>query len=282
MRPKFIRSISAALKAPLRAMLSYAPIRRRIVFEIAREYYGDLGIVVPLPGGIQCPIVSQQHWVSFDNIFCEGEYDGLLEKIPLPKTWLDMGCHAGHFTLLLASLWARRKDSPSWRALLVDADSRSKQAIARINSLNHFDSQRINFLYGAISEEPAEVIFSENLHMTSEIASKTSRQSQARLVPSVHECDILNRVPPPYDLVKLDIEGAEYDFFKCYTGVLSQARYLIFEWHSWHRAGGGREHLVELVERLGFRFLAECHSDRIIQRNGQSERCGIILMENKG
>jgi FkbM family methyltransferase len=282
MRSRLTKGISSVLKAPLRVMLSCAPIRRRIVFEIARKYYDDLDIVVPLPGGIKCPMVSEQHWVSFDNIFCEGEYDGLLEDIPLPKTWLDLGCHAGHFTLLLASLWARQKDTPGWRALLIDADSRSKEVIKRINSLNHFDSQQISFLHGAISEETTEVMFSENLHMTSEIALKTSREIRAHRVACIREPDILNRMPPPYDLVKVDIEGAEYDFLKCYTGILSQARYFIFEWHSWHRGGAGREQLVGLAERLDFRVLSECHSDRVIQRNGQPERCGTILMENRG
>jgi len=282
MRSRFTKGISSVLKAPLRVMLSCAPIRRRLVFEIARKYYDDLDIVVPLPGGIQCPMVSEQHWVSFDNIFCEGEYDSLLGNIPLPKTWLDLGCHAGHFTLLLASLWARQKVSPSWRALLIDADSRSKEVIKKISLLNHFDSQQISFLHGAISEETTEVLFCENVHMTSEIAPKTSREFYGHRVACIREDDIRNQMPPPYDLVKVDIEGAEYDFLKSYTGILSQAGYLIFEWHSWHRGGAGREQLVGMAERSGFRVLRECHADRVIQRNGQPERCGTMLMENIG
>jgi FkbM family methyltransferase len=274
--------IFCVLKAPLRLMLSCSPLRRRIVFEINSKYYADLGIVVPLPGGILCPIVSAQHWVSFNNIFCEGEYDNLLENIPLPKTWLDLGCHAGHFTLLLASLWARREESLSWRALLVDADSRSKEVITKIRTLNHFDSRQISFLHGAISEETTEVMFNQNLHMKSEIAPKMSRDFRSHRVSCIREADILSQMPPPYDLVKMDIEGAEYDFFICYAGILSQARHLIFEWHSWHRGGDGREHLVALARKLSFRIVRESHSDRVIQRNGQPERCGTMLMENTG
>jgi FkbM family methyltransferase len=281
MRAGLTKCISSGLKAPLRLLLSCAPIRRRIVFEIERRYYEDLGIVVPLPGGIKCPIVSEQHWVSFDHIFCEGEYDNFLKNIPLPRTWLDLGCHAGHFTLLLASLWARREKSVSWRALLIDADTRSKEVIAKINALNHFDSNQISFLHGAISGETTEVMFHQNLYMTSEIAPKTSRESGARRVSCIREGDILNQIPPPYDLVKVDIEGAEYDFFTCYTSVLSQAKRLIFEWHSWHRGGAGREQLVALAGRLGFRIVQECRSDRVIQRNGHPERCGTMLMENR-
>jgi FkbM family methyltransferase len=274
--------ISFVLKVPLRLVLSCSPIRHRIEFEIISKYYDDLGIVVPLPGGIKCPLVSPQHWVSFDNIFCEGEYDNLLETIPLPRTWLDLGCHAGHFTLLLASLWARRKESLTWRALLIDADSRSKEVIKKIITVNHFHSNQISFLHGAISEETTEVMFCQNLYMTSEIAPRTSRTFRSHRVSCINEADILKQMPPPYDLVKVDVEGAEYDLLTCYTGILSHTRHLIFEWHSWHRGGAGREQLVALAGRLGFHIVGEEHSDRIIRRNGQPERCGTILMENRG
>ena len=60
-------------------------------------------------------------------------------------------------------------------------------------------------------------------------------------------------LPPPYDLVKIDIEGAEADFLRAYPKVLSATRHLLMEWHSWHTGGGGPEQLWRSGARDGFR-----------------------------
>jgi FkbM family methyltransferase len=274
-----MQKIRSALKFPLRLLLAYLPFRKRAVFELVRTYYADLNVVVPLFHGIKCPIVSQEHWVSYENVFAEKEYDDLLKIIPLPGTWLDLGCHAGHFSLLLASHWAEKGDRANWRGLLVDPDSRVQASIRQITACNGFTPQQMVFLPGAISATGEDLVFSENLYMTSEIASRESKGVR-RVVRCVRQEDILNRMEPPYDLIKLDIEGAEYDFFLSYDLILSKTKYLLFEWHSWHRGGGGKAQLVGLAEQSGFRFLAESHCDRVIHRYGKAEQCGTILMEN--
>ena len=274
-----MQKIRSVLKFPLRALLGFTPFRKRVIFELVRNYYADLNIVVPLPHGIKCPIASQEHWVSYENVFSEHEYDDLLKGIPLPGTWLDLGCHAGHFSLLLASHCAEKGDRANWRCLLVDPDSRVQESIRQITVCNGFTPAQMMFLPGAISATGKDLIFSENLYMTSEIASPDSKGTR-RVVGCVRQEDILNRMEPPYDLIKLDIEGAEYDFFLSYDRILSKTKYLLFEWHSWHRGGGGKTQLVEMAEQSGFRFLGENHCDRVVYRNGREEKCGTILMEN--
>ena len=46
-----------------------------------------------------------------------------------------------------------------------------------------------------------------------------------------------------YDLVKVDIEGSEWEFLEYYKGILENTRYLILEWHSWHCGGAGLNQL---------------------------------------
>jgi FkbM family methyltransferase len=280
MRPGWIQGTLSLFKWPFRILFSSASVRRRIAFEMVQKHYEDLNVVVPLPGGVQCPILSVEHWVSFDNIFAQREYDYLLARIPLPGSWLDIGCHAGHFTLLLASLWARSENPCRWRALLIDADSRSVRVADKIVEKNRFDVNQVTFLHGAIAAGSKNIRFAENAYMTSEIVPETWRGSLICSVPIIHECDILDRFKPPYDLIKLDIEGAEFDFFDLYTAVLSQAKQIICEWHSWHRGGGGKAQLIEMAAKANFQLAEECHSERIVQRNGRAEKCGLLLLKN--
>ena len=43
--------------------------------------------------------------------------------------------------------------------------------------------------------------------------------------------EITNWKTPPYDLLKCDIEGAEYTLINEYSYILQNTRYLIIEWH---------------------------------------------------
>jgi hypothetical protein len=51
-------------------------------------------------------------------------------------------------------------------------------------------------------------------------------------VPCLSDGDLQRAFPPPYDLIKVDIEGAEYDFVARYPGVCAAARALVVEWHA--------------------------------------------------
>ena len=37
-----------------------------------------------------------------------------------------------------------------------------------------------------------------------------------------------------FDLIKCDLEGAEWDFLIHYSSLLKNSKFLVMEWHSWH------------------------------------------------
>ena len=265
--------------AAVRALLRCAPLRHRLVFEVQQKYYRELGVVVPLGDGIHCPVVSMEHWVSYQNLFCEKEYDSLLALIPPPCRWLDLGCHAGHFTLLMLRLHARAGTGLKTSALLLDPDLRVGPAIEALHEANALETERFPFLQGAIGPGSEPLALSEGCYMTSQIVAENT--AHTRLVPCIGQDAILKSLPPPYDLVKLDVEGGEYDFLHHYPNVLSQTRHLLFEWHSWHPGGGGRDQLVERAQAIGFDFVAETYSGRAVPNGAETGSTGVILMKNR-
>ena len=60
--------------------------------------------------------------------------------------------------------------------------------------------------------------------------------------------DISKWMPPPYDLIKCDIEGAEWELLNWhYDELVSQTKYILLKWHSWHN-GGGLQAIINKIQ----------------------------------
>lgn len=257
-------------------------LRRRIRFELEQSYFAEAGQTVPLGYGCFAPILHPDYWHSFTEIFFMDEYAGSGELFSLPERWLDLGCHAGFFSLNM--LWQhRRRGSPKrLGALLVDGDSRIESQIKRLIECNAAEGQ-FRFEHGAISTLDGPLRFIERACMASGTDGKNSSNSRerGRQVPVVTPQGILELFPPPYDLIKVDIEGGEHDLLMGYHEVLQHTSTLLFEWHSWHAGGGGLPQLQELAADLGFVRQQEFKTPHQIPLNGTAAECGVLLMQRE-
>ena len=252
-------------------------VRNRVVFDLRQRHEADLAAVVPLSHGLSCPVFSAEHWYSFSEIFLQGEYDSVLERIPPPARWLDLGCHAGYFSLHLAWQLRRRGLGSRVEALLVDADGRMKEPVKRMLAANQLNAA-MRFAHGAIAQGAGETSFAQRSHMSSSLLSAESVGAQtAARVPLLDEESLMRLLPPPYDLVKIDIEGGEADFLSAYPSILSATRSLLMEWHSWHSGGGGAERLRELARERGFDAQVEISPARSVESPAGGS-CGVWLL----
>ena len=279
-----MRLLRHTAASPLRAMLDIPDIRRRIVFDLKQRHFDDLEISVPLGFGLSAPISSPEFWVSFEEIFFEREYAALLENIAsstgLPKRWLDLGCHAGFFSLWL--LYERIKSGLTindCRALLIDPDPHIVDQVKKLIANNHLESS-FQFLPFAISSQPGKIEFAVRSYMASSLATLGEENSDVQLVETINTKDLASYMSPPYDLIKVDIEGAEFDFLSSYDETLKSAKHVILECHSWHTGGGGMQQLHELALAKNFRILKEVVSPRPVTIKGKPETCGMLLLEN--
>lgn len=215
---------------------------------------------------------------SFAEVFLDAEYAPALARSGLPARWLDLGCYAGFFSMWVARRRMEAGLEPG-KALLVDADDRRfpyiRQAI-RINGLE----ERFKLLRGAVAGGSGKVVFAPRAYMASALAEEGD--ASASKVSILSDDALCAGFPPPYDLVKLDVEGAEAEFFDAYPKVLAGARFVVAEWHSWHRAGDGLEGLTRLAAGRGFSLLAEIAPARPVLHLGRDECCGIALFGRVG
>ena len=189
---------------PLRgAILSNKAVRSRLVFDLTQYYFADLNLTVPLGHGLVCPVLFQDAWYSFAEIFLERDYD-VFDNIPLPNRWIDFGCHAGYFSLWLAWLRAKAgKDVPA-KALLIDADYRVGASVQQMLDVNRL-SKCMDFICGAIGDIPGTMEFNCYSGMGSAQANSALRRAEkpTRLqVPVITQDQIIRKLAPPYDLIK--------------------------------------------------------------------------------
>ncbi|MBX9879502.1 MAG: FkbM family methyltransferase [Candidatus Obscuribacterales bacterium] len=282
---QFTRLLRHTAASPLRAMLDIPDVRRRVIFDLKQRYFDELEIEVPLGFGLKAPITSQEFWVSFEEIFFEREYKLLLENVItekyFPQRWLDLGCHAGYFSLWLA--YERIKSGLTindCRVLLIDPDPNVADQVRKLITTNRLESS-FQFLPVAISKDSGQTKFAVRSFMSSSLAELRDEKADIHSVKSVNTKELISYMSPPYDLIKVDIEGAEFDFMTAYEEIFKSAKHVILEWHSWHTGGGGRQQLHELALANNFRVLSEFTSPRTITIKGKPETCGMFLLENK-
>ncbi|WP_218081034.1 FkbM family methyltransferase [Anthocerotibacter panamensis] len=263
-------------KSPLNALLNQPEIRRRMIFDLKHRYHADLDVTVPLGAGFTCPVYFPEAWYSFTEIFLGDEYTPVFQRVPLPQRWLDLGCHAGYFSLLVAWLRARQGLSPEIQALLVDGDSRVGPAVERLIAVNSLHTQ-MHFRQGLISRKPGVHYFTERGVMSSSVSELEGGAGEVKAVSTLSAADLMAALPPPYDLVKIDVEGSEYDFLLDYQPVLAQTRYLLLEWHSWHAGGGGVQQIHDLAQEQGFTLIGDVVEAHDVPVGGKTQQCGVTL-----
>ena len=274
MSKSLIRSLPSDIFA---FFLKFSFIRRRLTFFLSQYYFNELGFKINIGRGLVCPVFHPSATCSLEEIFFENEYQSAFQEISLPNKWLDLGCHYGYFSLYLAWLHAgANPNSRPYRAFLIDADSRVGGGIANLIKLNNLDAN-ISYMHGAISEGAGSVSFKENLVMSSSLSAlDESSEGVLIKVPIADQTLIMRQLAPPYDLVKIDVEGAEYDFLLSYKDILSSTSALIIEWHSWHRGGGSQLQIQSMVESYGFRLQKVLQPPKSCSPSGR-ESVGVLL-----
>lgn len=252
------------LKLPLTLSLRMPFVRKRAAFHFRQDYFSDLDINIPLGQDFWCPIRTQDSIYSFSEIFVANEYGSFLDRILPPRRWIDLGAHTGYFSLYLAWQRAVRGENGDWKALLIDADPRM-QALCKATLGQNNLLAGCEFRSGLISSQRGEREFALREGMGSSFDIHQQGVQGVQRVRVIDPAEILKALPPPYDLIKIDIEGAEFDFVESYGDVYKHASSLLMEWHSPDKEGTKAYELRGMLEAAGFRLDGELRPTRVLQ-----------------
>lgn len=231
----------------------FPKLRARLVPFFQTTYLKELEISIPVGGNLWAPLPHYDSYDSFSEIFIQREYEGFLPTSGPFERVLDLGAHMGYFSLWLQSL---QPESPL-SALLVEADERASEAIGSLIRRNRLEKRfhRVAMAIGAANS--SHVAFHSRPFMASSTFGGESEAEAGTRKTVLSDEEIGSLFPPPYDLVKIDVEGSEWSFLTDYENTLKHTRSIVLEWHSWHEGGGGVEQIRERLSDLNFHIEKE-------------------------
>jgi FkbM family methyltransferase len=171
---------------------------------------------------------------------------GLPEKV---RTFADLGCNVGYFTCWLCD----RMKSTDLKGIMVDANFDAVEDARWHVQANHLDNVKVlDGIVGADTKSDKATFY---VH-TSNVCSTTAPAEGAEMdsntwtkivapVVKVEENWAKNFGDAPCELLKIDIEGSEMDFFRNEPIFLNRVQTILLEWHKW------RVSLKELETFLG-------------------------------
>jgi FkbM family methyltransferase len=173
---------------------------------------------------------------QFGSHLVAGEYEpeilALLEKYLGPgSNFLDLGANEGFFSVIASKIVG-----PSGRVVAVEPQKRLGPVILENLALNRCSNCTI--LQAALSNHSGEIaiFLSPTTNTGSTSTLKTAKYPlKKQIVQSYSLKDLLDSLSiTTFDLVKVDIEGAEYDVFMAATDVLRSGRLkrIELEFHS--------------------------------------------------
>lgn len=258
--------IATILKVPF--------LRKKFLFWLKYKYFHELEFSIPIGSGYHANLLECDAYDSFAEIFIRREYDSIIEGIKFHNgRILDIGAHYGYFSLWLQS----QNPQLEIHSLLIEPSLQCMRSLKTL-SLDPKVNRQFTILNRIIGDPLSErSSFYERPFMAgSSIANNDDEHPT--YVKTLQIREITKYAPPPYDLVKCDIEGAEWQLLTNYSEILVQSRYLLMEWHSWHNGHGGLPQIKKKLNDLGFIILRSSPHVQAIGRDGE---VGLTLAENK-
>ena len=199
-------------------LLRFKYIRKKLLFHLKHKYFHELGHSIPLQSGYWAHLLEKDSYDSFSEIFIKQEYLEFIPEAPISRI-LDLGAHYGYFSLWLQS----KRPEIELVSLMIEPSpscARSLQNLVKQEKLNG----RFSFLQKSIGHPVSESSpFYDRPHMAGSSYS-SSQSEKAVQVPNLREADLAEKLQPPYDLIKCDIEGSEWAFLNNCSATVSSPR----------------------------------------------------------
>ncbi len=187
--------------------------------------------VFPHVGSGNLSLNNKYDIASLRDVFMSTHYWRAFEHLSSPPELIvDLGAHCGHFSVLCHLAILERFGSDSAQYILVEALPLLMPKIQRVVEEAGF-SQQVKIVQGLVGRKAGSASFQTDPRNL--LSSKVLPQSSRGKLPVLSYKDLDSIVPPEtaIDILKIDIEGSEYDLVKNYRHILLSAKILLIEVH---------------------------------------------------
>lgn len=252
-------------------LLKLSFFRKRVLFHLKSHYFHEFGHSIPLGKGYWGHLLEDDAYDSFSEIFIQQEYHGFLPKSDFSRI-IDLGANYGYFSLWLQTRFSDRKI----RSLLIEPSQHCKRSLENLVHQPQLKDQFI-YLQRAVADTANDLTdFYDRPFMAGSIFNSPKNEASNQ-VPVLKEIEIHDAIQPPYEMIKCDVEGSEWELLCNYSKTLSMSKHLLLEWHSWHSGGGGFTQLVDHLKLLEFEIIKSSKPTDAVGKKGQ---VGLILAKN--
>jgi FkbM family methyltransferase len=247
-------------------------VRNKLLFHLKHKYFHEFEHSIPLESGYWAHLLEKDSYDSFSEIFIKQEYLEFIPDEPISRI-LDIGAHYGYFSLWLQS----RHPEIELSSLMIEPSPSCARSLHNLANQEILDG-RFSYLQRAIGLPDSESSpFYDRSHMAGSRYS-LSQSEKAIQVQNLSEADLVEKLEAPYDLIKCDIEGSEWEFLNNFQNLIKESKYLLLEWHSWHEGGGGFSQIEKSMHSLDFSMVRSSEPVPAIAREGE---VGLILFKNR-
>ena len=238
---------------------------------LRHDYFHEFHHSIPLENNYWAHLWENDAYDSFSEIFIQQEYSDFIPDKPLNKI-LDLGAHYGYFSLWLQS----KRPQEEIHSLMVEPSQSCQRSLNNMTQYPKLGG-RFQYLQAAVGNPKEErTPFFERPFMGGSLFSKSSADCsyEVTTLSFLDEPSLKNQ---SFDLIKCDLEGAEWDFLIHYSLLLKNSKFLVMEWHSWHQGDGGFPQIQKKLTDLGFQIVNAHSPQKAVGRNGE---VGLFLAKN--
>jgi FkbM family methyltransferase len=205
-----------------------------------------------LPEVLTGSLVLRNKWqvASSRDVFLSSHYWRLFEHLDTPPAFVvDLGGHCGHFVVLCELAVEERFGENKARYVVVEGMPDLVDDIRSTLADTHLAS-RCTVLHGLAGKRDgsADLVTRRGNRLDTSAVLVDGKTQKVR-VPYV---DLQRHIPTDQvvDVLKVDIEGSEYDFVRSYPDLLERTRLVLMEIHD---IGKPVELVTQALEKAGLR-----------------------------
>ncbi|MFO1515049.1 MAG: FkbM family methyltransferase, partial [Verrucomicrobiota bacterium] len=209
---------------------------KRLLKSIAWKMLPWAGLELNTHSGLKLPVRDAGEWGCLGEVFVARAYEPFWKYLATVRGWVDLGCNAGFFSFALLDQLRLGQSPGNSSAFLGDANEHCvAQTLRSIQQNGLADCWHCrHVVVGPTGQTVNFAQFKFSVH--SGIFSKQRGEKNFRY-QTTDLTQLEDHFQGRYDLLKIDIEGAELFLFQDYGDWLKRFRYGLCEWHAPHFDG---------------------------------------------